>query len=459
MTDLVVCNNLLFLGTEYRVFALRTRDNRLHAFLQIGLLDRVPPQPDRPQRRLVDDVCQVRAGRARGCPRDRIEIDMTGHMHVLSVDLQNRNTSLQVGQFDRDAAVKPAWAQQRGVERFRPVGRGQDHNALRPVKTVHFGQKLVERLFTLVVAAKARAIALFTDGINLVNEYDAGRFLARLLEQVAHLGRAHADEHLDKLRAGDREERYMRLTRDRLGKQRFTGTRRADEQRALGQLGTDRRILSRVVEEVYNLPQGLLRLVLSGDVRKGLAGFGFGIDLGVGFAEAHGVPAHTLHHFFAEPLADHQDNDDWDRIAKQQAQQRRGLCRDLGSKFYAVCVQQALDQILIRKDAGFIDRSLPVLVFTFKYDLLLLLVVGNRFHPSIVHHGQEFIIADFGHLPLRQHWEQQPIEQHKHDQCDRVIKNKRFFRRFGTICRSNHIISPFFPVVPAARPDCAAFSS
>ena len=203
VTNLVVCNDLFFLGAEHRVFALCARDNRLHAFLQVGLLDRVPSQPDRPQRRLVDDVCQIRAGRARGCPRDRIEIDMTGHMHVLGVDLQNRNTSLQVGQFDRDAAVEAARAQQRGVERFRPVGRGQDHNALGPVKTVHFGQKLVERLLALVVAAKARAIALFADGIDLVNEYDAGRLLARLLEQVAHLGRAHADKHLHKLRAGD----------------------------------------------------------------------------------------------------------------------------------------------------------------------------------------------------------------------------------------------------------------
>ncbi len=35
-----------------------------------------------------------------------------------------------------------------------------------------------------------------------------GAFSLGLLEQVAHLGRAHADEHLHELRAGDGEERH-----------------------------------------------------------------------------------------------------------------------------------------------------------------------------------------------------------------------------------------------------------
>ena len=37
---------------------------------------------------------------------------------------------------------------------------------------------------SLIVAAEAGAVALFADGIDLVDEHDAERFFARLLEQV-----------------------------------------------------------------------------------------------------------------------------------------------------------------------------------------------------------------------------------------------------------------------------------
>jgi hypothetical protein len=47
------------------------------------------------------------------------------------------------------------------------------------------------------------------DGVDLVDEHDAGRVLLALLEQVADARRADADEHLDEVRAADREERNV----------------------------------------------------------------------------------------------------------------------------------------------------------------------------------------------------------------------------------------------------------
>src|SRR3546814_5537455 len=60
-------------------------------------------------------------------------------------------------------------------------------------------------------------------------EDDAGRILLALLEHVAHAAGADADEHLDEVRAGDREERHVRLPRDGAGEQRLAGAGRADE--------------------------------------------------------------------------------------------------------------------------------------------------------------------------------------------------------------------------------------
>ena len=49
------------------------------------------------------------------------------------------------------------------------------------------------------------------DGIDLIDEDDAGRVLLGLLEHVAHARGADADEHLDEVRSGDSEERHLRL--------------------------------------------------------------------------------------------------------------------------------------------------------------------------------------------------------------------------------------------------------
>jgi hypothetical protein len=65
------------------------------------------------------------------------------------------------------------------------------------------------------VAAAEAGAAMAADRVDLVHEDDAGRVLLRLLEEVAHARGADADEHLDEVRARDREERHARLAGDR----------------------------------------------------------------------------------------------------------------------------------------------------------------------------------------------------------------------------------------------------
>jgi hypothetical protein len=64
-----------------------------------------------------------------------------------------------------------------------------------------------------VTAAEAGA-AMTADRVDLVDEDDAGRVLLGLLEHVAHARGADADEHLDEVRTGDREERHLGLAGD-----------------------------------------------------------------------------------------------------------------------------------------------------------------------------------------------------------------------------------------------------
>src|SRR5947208_16553445 len=99
-----------------------------------------------------------------------------------------------------------------------------------------------------------------SEGVDLVDEDDARRMGFALLEQVAHARRAHTDEHLDEVRAGHREERPRRLARHGLGEQRFAGARRSDEQGPLGKAPAEALELERVLQELDDLLELLLRL-------------------------------------------------------------------------------------------------------------------------------------------------------------------------------------------------------
>src|SRR4029453_16915385 len=99
-------------------------------------------------------------------------------------------------------------AQQRWIEDVGPVGRGDDDHAVVGLEAVHLDEQLVERLLALVVTAPAGGTAMAADRVDLVDEDDARRVLLALLEQVADAAGADADEHLDEVRAADREERH-----------------------------------------------------------------------------------------------------------------------------------------------------------------------------------------------------------------------------------------------------------
>ena len=113
------------------------------------------------------------------------------------MDLENIQPALAVGPVDQDLAVEAPGAQQRRVEDFRPVGRGEEDHADARIEAVELGKELIERLLLLVVCRRRRRRCGAPERVQLVDEDDAGRGLARLIEQVAHARGADADEHLD----------------------------------------------------------------------------------------------------------------------------------------------------------------------------------------------------------------------------------------------------------------------
>src|SRR5262249_13882229 len=167
---------------------------------------------------------------------------------------------------DDDAPIEASGPEQRRVEDVRTVGRGDQDHAFVRLEAVHLDEQLVERLLALVVPAAEARTAVPADGIDLVDEHDAGRVLLALLEQIADARGADADEHLDEVRAADREERHVRLARHRARQQRLAGPGRPHQQHALGNASAELLELLRLLQELDDLLQLLLRFIDAGDV-------------------------------------------------------------------------------------------------------------------------------------------------------------------------------------------------
>src|SRR5918998_351580 len=189
--------------------------------------------------------------------------------------------------------------------------------------------------------------AMAADGVDLVHEDDAGAVLLGLLEQVAHARGADADEHLDEVRAGDREERHARLAGDGAREQRLAGARRPVEQHALRDAGAERLELLRVLQELLDLVELLGGLVHAGhvaerDLRR--------VDrhaLGARLAERHDLRAaalHLVHQEDPEP-----DEDDERQDVREQAHDHVGPRR---------LHVEALELVLRLRRAQLVDQHL-----------------------------------------------------------------------------------------------------
>ena len=233
VAHLVVRGDPLLLLGEQAGLLLRPGDHPHDPFLQLVLLDHLLASARGEQRCLVDQVPQVGAGEARCAAGERVEVDHRRERLALRVHLEDLLAAVAVRAVDGDLPVEAARAEQRGIQDVGSVRGGDQDDVVLHLEAVHLDEQLVQRLLALVVTAAEAGAAVAADGIDLVHEDDAGRGLLRLLEEVAHARCADADEHLDKVGAGDREERDARLARDGTREQRLTGAGRAVEQNAL----------------------------------------------------------------------------------------------------------------------------------------------------------------------------------------------------------------------------------
>ena len=207
---------------------------------------------------------------------------------------QNLLASLDVRAVNRYLAVKATRTQQRRVKDVGTVGcRNQDDGGV-VLKAIHLDKHLVERLLALVVASAYARAALTTNRVNLVDEDDGRGSLFGLLEQVAHAAGTHANEHLDKVGAADREERHASLSSHRLGEQGLARSRWSHQQNAMRNLGAHPVVALGIGKKVAHFLQLLDSFVNARDVGKLDLGTCLFARLRLGAAKAHGLAVLTL---------------------------------------------------------------------------------------------------------------------------------------------------------------------
>ena len=340
---LVVRDGVLRLFVQHAALALGPGDDALHGLGHFLLRDDLLAATRGEQRRLVHEVGQVGTREARRELGHLRQVDVAADGLVLRVHLQDLLAALHVGRVHHDLAVEAAGAQQRRVQNVGAVRSGDQHHRVVALEAVHLHQQLVQRLFALVVAAAEARAALAADSVDLVDEDNGRAGILRLLEQVAHARRAHADEHLDEVGAGNAEERHARLAGDGAREQGFTSARRAHQEAAARDLRAHGLVLRRVRQEVLDLLHLLDGLVDAGHVGELHVGALLDGLLRLGLAEAH-LRVVRLLHLVEEEEQDEADDDEGQQRAEQLHERagQRHLVRHVGMRRHEVAERAAV---------------------------------------------------------------------------------------------------------------------
>ena len=181
---------------------------------------------------------------------------------------ENGLPTLHIRVADHHLAVEPPGTEECGIEDVLPVRGGDDDDARLWLEAIHLDEQLIQRLLALLVAEGVAAAAP-ADGVELIDEHDAGPMTARVAEQAPDPGRSDAGVHLDEVGAAGEEKRHARFARDGTGQQGLAGSRRSNQEHALGNPAADGREALRVAEELDDLLHLVLCFIDAGDVLEG----------------------------------------------------------------------------------------------------------------------------------------------------------------------------------------------
>src|SRR5882757_4356232 len=251
---------------EEHGFALRSHHDFVLRELKVELVHRFTVGTRSIQRGFVHHVGQIGAGESWSTTGQDPEVDIFRQRYLLGVNAEHFLAPAYVGPAHNHPAVEATGTEQGGIEHVGAVGGSDQNDAVVGLKTVHLNQQLIQGLLPLIVAAAKTGAAMTSNGIDFVDEDDAGGILFSLFEQITYPAGADADEHLDKVGTGNGKERDVGFTRNGTGQEGLAGAWRSNQKDALGDPATQLLELLRLAQEFDDLLQLFLGLIHAGHV-------------------------------------------------------------------------------------------------------------------------------------------------------------------------------------------------
>jgi len=275
MTGLVIRHGPPVLFVDHHPFPLNSHEDAVLGDLKVRALYILLVGPAGDDGGLVHQAGQFGAGKPGGAAGYVFQVDILAQGHPAGVDLEDLQPPLHIRGQNVDLPVEAPGPEQGRVKDVGTVGGGEDDDGLIGGETVHFHQEGVQGLTPFILSAgTAAGRAVAADGVDLVDEDDAGGVLLGFPEQVADPGCTDPDEHLDEIGAAHAVKRHTRFPGNRLGQQGLARARRALEENAAGNDRPQLAVLFGLLEKVDDLDQFFLGLGHPGHVPEGNGGRG-----------------------------------------------------------------------------------------------------------------------------------------------------------------------------------------
>mmetsp|Transcript_26590 Transcript_26590/g.48252 ORF Transcript_26590/g.48252 Transcript_26590/m.48252 type:complete len:366 (-) Transcript_26590:152-1249(-) len=209
---------------------------------------------------------------------------------------QNTGPSLKVGQVYSNFTVKTSGTKKGCIKNIHAIGGCNSDDSRVSIETVHLHQNLIDGLFSLIITSSKTCTTLPSDGINLINENNAGRILLRLRKDITNTRGTHTHKHLHKFRTRNRDKWHTGLSGHSLGQERFTGSGGSVEDDTAGNAASVLGIGLGLFEKVNDFDQFQFGTITSSHIFKGDTGIGSHLNFRLTLAKTHGVALSASRH-------------------------------------------------------------------------------------------------------------------------------------------------------------------
>ena len=144
----------------------------------------------------VDQCRQICAAEAWCGACNLVQVDIWSKLYLLGMDAKDLPPTHYIRRADANHAVKSTRARQGRVKHIGSIGCSNDDDLIGGLEAIHLNQDGVEGLLAFIMTTgRESTAAASANGIDFIQEDDAGRILFRLLEQIAHAACTDANEH------------------------------------------------------------------------------------------------------------------------------------------------------------------------------------------------------------------------------------------------------------------------